>query len=297
MRVTFNTNYRNTADAIARNAAELASRQREVSSGKRVHVASDDPVAAAALVAERAELAVSDRYLQATDNVASRLSVVDAALGELVNQTSAAKVAALSARGSQVSDLQRQAAADQLEGIRDAVLSAINTQFRGTYLFAGDESRTRPYEKAAGVVGTYQGGDDAIDVDIDRQTSVTVGIAGNALLQGGDAADLFTVLDDLMTAVGAGDDAGMQAGIDALDRALNRMASAQNRVGTDLSNIDSHKSQLETRRLGSQAQVSSLEDANLAESISAMNKADTAYRAALGAISSTQQLSLLDYLK
>jgi flagellar hook-associated protein 3 FlgL len=297
MRVTFNTTFRESTDIIAQNATELAARQREVSSGRRINSPSDDPSSTAASIAERAEMAVTDRYRQAADSVVSRLSVVDTALSELGNQTSAAKVAAMSARGSTASTTQREGAANQLEGVRDAVLSALNTQFRGTYLFAGSEATTRPFERTGDAISDYQGGDEAIAVDIDRQTAVGVGLAGSKITKGDDDEDLFAVLDKLIAAARSGDGAALESGMAALDRASARIASVQTRVGTDLADVDAHKQQLDTRHLGSVSRLSALEDANLAESISAMTKAETAYRAALGAVGSTQQLSLLDYLK
>jgi len=297
MRVTFNTTFRESADSLARNAAELVARQREVSSGRRIHSPSDDPIGTAAAIAERAEMATTDRYRQAADSVVSRLSVVDTALSELSNQTSAAKVSVMSARGSTVSATQREFAAKQLEGVRDAVLSVMNTEFRGTYVFAGNEASTRPYDRAGDVISAYQGGDDPILVDIDRQTAVGVGIPGSGIMQGGDAEDLFAVLDGLIAAARSGDGSALESGIAALDRADARIASAQMSVGTDLADVDVQKQQLDTRHLASLSRLSSLEDANLAQSISAMTKAETAYRAALGAVNSTQQLSLLDYLK
>jgi flagellar hook-associated protein 3 FlgL len=297
MRVTFNKEFRDSADAIARNAAELSARQREVSSGRRIHSPSDDPSGTAAAIAERAEMATTDRYRQAADSVVSRLSVVDTALSELSDQTSAARVSVMSARGSTVSATQREAAAKRLEGVRDAVLSAMNTKFRGTYLFAGNEGSTRPYDRIGDAISAYQGGDDAIAVDIDRQLAVGVGLAGSGIMQGGDSEDLFAVLDGLIAAARSNDGSAMESGISGLDRAATRIASAQMRVGTDLADVDVHTQQLDTRRLASLSRLSSLEDVNLAQSISAMTKAETAYRAALGAVNSTQQLSLLDYLK
>lgn len=297
MRVTFNKEFRDSADAIARNATELAARQREVSSGRRIHSPSDDPGGTAAAIAERAEMATTDRYRQAADSVVSRLSVVDTALSELSDQTSAARASVMRARGSTVSAAQREAAAQQLEGVRDTVLSAMNTKFRGTYLFAGNEGSTRPYDRVGDAISAYQGGDDAIVVDIDRQLAVGVGLAGSGIMQGGDSEDLFAVLDGLIAAVRSNDASALESGIAGLDRAASRIASAQMRVGTDLADVDVHKQQLDTRRLASLSRLSSLEDANLAQSISAMTKAETAYRAALGAVNSTQQLSLLDYLK
>jgi len=46
----------------------------------------------------------------------------------------------------------------------------------------------------------------------------------------------------------------------------------------------------------SETRVAELEGANLAEAISGMNQAETAYRAALGAIGTRGRVSLMDYL-
>ena len=57
------------------------------------------------------------------------------------------------------------------------------------------------------------------------------------------------------------------------------------------------KARLAALKLASEKRRSGIEDANLAEAIAKMNQADTSYRAALGAVSSAERLSLLDYLK
>ncbi len=78
--------------------------------------------------------------------------------------------------------------------------------------------------------------------------------------------------------------------------AFDRATAAESRVGSDMNAIDGEKSRLEEMRLAAMTRVSKLEDANLAEAISGMNRADTAYKAALGAVSTATRVSLLDYL-
>lgn len=297
MRVTFNAQYRNSTDAVTEAAAQLVARQREVSSGKRVHVPSDDPVAAASSVVERHELAVIDQYRHAADTAASRLSVVDGVLSDLIDQTTAAKVAVQSARGSAVTPAQREAGASQLLGIRDSVLSAIATRFHDTYPFSGNNPAVPPYVRTGPVISAYQGGTAALELDIDQQAVVQVGFSGDEILRGGEATDLLGVLDGLATAVRAGDDAAMQSGMDALDRAFSRISVVQTRVGAGLSAVDTHQEQLTTRRLSSQGRLSKIEDVDLAEAVSGMSRADTAYRAALGALNQASRPSLIDYLK
>ena len=61
MRVTFGSIFRNGLIDINRTTEQLAIRQREVSSGQRIHLPSDDPAAMAAAMGERSEMAVLDQ--------------------------------------------------------------------------------------------------------------------------------------------------------------------------------------------------------------------------------------------
>src|SRR3954467_13151161 len=86
MRVTFGSIFRNGVVDINRTAEELAVRQRQVSSGRRIHLPSDDPTAMAAAMGERTEMAVLDQFTQTTDSVDSRLTVVDSVYTDVINR-------------------------------------------------------------------------------------------------------------------------------------------------------------------------------------------------------------------
>ena len=53
---------------------------------------------------------------------------------------------------------------------------------------------------------------------------------------------------------------------------------------------------LQDTKLASTERLSRLEDADMAEAIAGMTRADAAYRAALGAVGTAARVSLLDYL-
>jgi flagellar hook-associated protein 3 FlgL len=148
-----------------------------------------------------------------------------------------------------------------------------------------------------GTFATYQGSNNGVQVDIGEGRAITVGLDGEAITRGGDAQDVFETLDALITAVNAGDNDGIGAGIDALQRAFDRAISAQTRVGADMQAIDAQKVRLQQMRQSGAERLSKLEDLNMAEAITQMSHADAAYRASLGAVSSVSRVSLLDYLK
>lgn len=297
MRITFNTQFRDTMRNLADAADAVVEAQRQVSSGKRVERASDDPAAAAGGLANRAELATVMRYEKAADSVYSRLTVIDTVLADVVSKLTAAQSAVMSAQGSVATPAQREAAAQDLEGIRSAIVDDFNTSFGGAFLFAGARSTTAPYTLAPdGTVSAYGGSTAEVEVDINRRSAVSVVLSGDTIAQGSASADVFSVLNDAIVAVRAGDTDALNIAIAGLKGAFERATTAQSRVGSDMRAIDGEKVRLEEMRIAAMSRISHFEDANMAEAVSSMKRADTAYQAALGAIASANRLSLLDYL-
>jgi flagellar hook-associated protein 3 FlgL len=297
VRVTFSASFRDASTEINRTADQLAAAQRQVSSGLRISKPSDDPAGASAAIADHAALGALDAYTQTADAATSRLTVVDSALTDIVNKITAAQTAAISAQGSSQSQSQRDAAAANLRAVSDALAADFNAQFHGVYLFGGSLATTPPYINTAGTISSYQGNATAASVEIDRGRLLQISFDGGLIAQGGDPADVFTVLSDLVTAVQAGDSSGIGQGLDALGRAFDRATFAQTQVGTSLAALDDGRASLSASRLATSADLSKTEDADMASAIMRMSQADTAYRAALGAFSRIGSVSLMDYLK
>ena len=298
MRLTFQAMHRNAQDGIESAATRLMDYQRQVSTGMRIEKPSDDPSATLGSIAEHNETAALDQYARTTDTVNSRLAVVDTVLSDLITQIERAQVSTASGRGSSKTQVQRDAAATELEAIRDTIFSDMTASFNGTYLFSGSNSTVPSYSRpAGGPISAYAGTSNEMLVDVDQQRAVKITFDGQQLTQGGDATDIFTEFEGLITAVRTGDDAGAARGMAALQRMFDRVSTAQGRVGADLRTIDEQKIRLDELKRASAKRISALEETNMAEAISGMAQADAAYRAALGAASTVTKQSLMDYLR
>ncbi len=295
MRVTFSASFRDASTEINRAAERLATAERQVSSGRRIDRASEDPAAASRAISDHATLHILDGYTAAADAATSRLTVVDSTLSDIVDKIIFAQSATASARGS-VPQTQRDGAAANLQGVAEALFSDFNAQFRGAYLFAGTAA-TAPYTQAAGVVSAYQGNTAVMSVDVAEGRSVPVSVDGGSVAQGTDASDIFSVLSTLITAVKAGDETGMEQGLDALGRALDRATLAQTRVGAGLRSLDDTRAELGRTRLDAGSRLSKTENVDLASAIAQMTESDTAYRASLAAFGKIGTVSLMDYLR
>lgn len=297
MRVSFQTGFISALADIQRTSEQMLQAQQQVSSGKRIQVPSDDPLGASGAVTEYAALSSIDRYSRTDDSVTSRLSVVDTVLSDVIDKLTEAQTAATGALGDTATTAQREAAARELAGIRDALYGDLNTNYRGVYLFSGTKSTTPPFQRNPDdSVGAYQGNTSTISVDVDRSSTVQITFDGSTLTQGTDPQDVFTTIENLRNDILAGNTPNIQAGIDALKRTFDRATRMQTEVGTDEKALADQKSRLSSETLGAQARLSKLTDANMAEAISALSRAQTGYQAALGATSTMAKQSLMDYL-
>jgi flagellar hook-associated protein 3 FlgL len=296
MRVTFSQTFRNGLLDVNMAASRLAERTRQMSSGKLMHAASDNPGAMASSVTQHTEMAVLDQYVKQNDSVESRLTVADSALTDIIKQITAAQGRGVGGRSTVLTPTQRTALAQEIRGSRDAILRGINTSYNGMYLFAGGRSTTPPYAPGPPISG-YQGDSNTTFVDVTRGRAVQVTYDGDTIMQGSAANDLFTTLSNLADAVETGNMTGIDTSMAELNTAFDRVTTAQSGIGVELASLADDRSRTTELRRAADKRRSMLEDANLAESISATEQASQAHQAALTALNTAGRLSLMDYLK
>lgn len=295
MRIIFDV-IRDGLSAINTANRQFSEAQRQMSSGKRVSGAGDDPLAVQQAIGERANIAAIDAYTRTNATASARLSAVDTVLSSIGDKLTAASVAGLSARGTQVDPAVRAAASAQVRSLRDAILSDVNTSFQGSALFAGTAVDQKAYVQSGGS-WTYQGNSSTTKVEVERGRSVAVTFDGQSILQGSDATNVLNSLDALATAIDNGDNDAIGAEIEAVERAFSRTQRALGALGADEQGVAEASVRLASLRSAADIRRSTLEDANMAEAVTRVTQAETAYRAALSAVSTAERQSLLDYLR
>jgi flagellar hook-associated protein 3 FlgL len=134
-------------------------------------------------------------------------------------------------------------------------------------------------------------------VDVTNNRTAQVTFDGQAILQGSAPAHILDALTQLATDIRAGNTAGIDAGLAAIDEAFDRAVFAQTQVGITQRTIADVGEQLTAERLGNVSRISELEDANMAEAISDLNRAELAQQSALGSFATLARLTLMDFLK
>jgi flagellar hook-associated protein 3 FlgL len=129
-------------DYLQTDNQQLIKLQQQISTGQKIQVPSDDPIAASQTLALQGQLtfATTAQNNVQTDN--SLLGATDTALGSVSSLLNSAKSLVMQGIGSSTSTTQKQALADQAGALLQQAVNLANTQFRGRYLFGGSNAST-----------------------------------------------------------------------------------------------------------------------------------------------------------
>lgn len=153
MRISTFSNYNKSLDALVDRQAQLGGTQAQMSTGKRVNRAGDDPSAAArserALASERRSVA-NQRAVDASNNA---MTLTEGALGDAAGLLQSAREGLVAAGNATYSDAERKGVADQLSDQRQQLLSIANrTDGAGIHLFGGQGATRTPFSDRPGGV-------------------------------------------------------------------------------------------------------------------------------------------------
>ncbi len=162
---------------VQSNQKELFRVQTQLNTGRRFEAPSEDPVAATQIINLQRLL---ERKEQIQSNLAtsqSYLSATDVALSEVSGLLADVRGAALGVIGTTATDLQRSAAAQQVNQAIRQLMDTGNRQFRGRYLFSGSKTDVMPFEISPLGLVEYRGNEQRIssyaDIDLLFDTNVT----------------------------------------------------------------------------------------------------------------------------
>jgi len=140
-------------DTLARRQSELADVQEQLTTGKRVNRASDDPAAAARAERALASIGRSETSQRAVDASRVLMTQAESTLGDAGNLLQRARELMVAAGNASYGDAERSGLADELQSIRDQLLALANTgDGAGTFVFGGQGSTQKPFVDTAGGV-------------------------------------------------------------------------------------------------------------------------------------------------
>ncbi|MDF3827885.1 MULTISPECIES: flagellar hook-associated protein FlgL [unclassified Pseudocitrobacter] len=311
MRVSTLMMYQQNMRGITSSQSEWLKYGEQMSTGKRVNRASDDPVAASQAVVLSQAQAQNSQFATARTFATQRVSMEENTLAQVTTAIQSAQEKIVYAGNGTLSDDDRASLATDLQGIRDQLLNLANSQDgNGRYIFAGYKTDTAPFTDD----GTYVGGSENVAQQVDASRSMVIGHTGDKIFDSltsnakpGTDSNLFEMLDTAIAQlkIPVSDDESAQeiasAAIDKTNRglsnSLNNVLSVRAELGTQLNELDKLDALGDDRALSQTQQMSNLVDVDWNETISNYVMQQTALQASYKAFSDMQGMSLFQLNK
>jgi flagellar hook-associated protein 3 FlgL len=268
----------------------------QVSTGKSVNVPSDNPTAAAEMVQNTIETGDVDQYTKNISSVQSTVQAASSALSSVVTSlTQAVSLGTEGANGTN-SSADRQALAEQVQGILASVVSLANTSVGGTYLFGGTSTAT-PYtaDPSSPTGYTYNGNNDSNSVQVGDDTSIQVDLPGSQIFTSS-SNNVLGALSSLATALQSGTSAQIATATASVDSAVGFVGQQQVFYGNAEQQLTTQGTYLQEDTVSLASQENNLIGVDEATAATNLSQAETDNNAALAAAAKVLPNSLLNFL-
>ncbi len=208
MRIATHFAYDTTIANLQERQKTLSTTQQQLTSGKRVNYASDDPTAAARAERALAGIARSEANQRTLDASRNVMNIASSAFSNATELLQTARETVVAAGNGSYTDAERKAQAMKLRDIRTQLLSVANRpDGGGGYVFGGQGSSSPPFiDTTTGVVYQGQGGeslassDEHLSLSVDGNLIWLQGKSGNGVFNTAPGTNSVTGLANSGTA-------------------------------------------------------------------------------------------------
>ncbi len=280
--------------------ARMTKAQSEVSGGKRVEAASDDPAVVSNLMQVRADLARLSKVSTNLDRVRSEVDSAEGAMQNAVRMFDQVRTLGLSAANSEQTAVSRASVADQIGTLLERMVGLGNTQAAGRFIFSGDSDQGPAYGldlQQNPPWSSYLGSASSRQVAHPNGGVIAVAQDAQAIFDNPDPGrNVFQAMENLRQALIANDTDAIEAALaplpgvsDHLNSALSFYGNVQNRL-EDAVNTSS-KEQVRLKQ-----DQSNLADADQTQAILDLTQLKYGQQAALEVRAKMGKTSLFDYM-
>lgn len=293
-RVSQSMLFRDMLSGVGRLQSRLVDAQDEVSSGRRLREPSDDPTGLARAVRLHSRIsdlgAVSDDVAFGTMVLGLQDTAIEDAEALLIR---AQEIASQHANGLTTTDERVQAASEVAE-LESGLISIANTSVGGRYVFGGLATGETPFVQLEDTgfdpLDPYRGSAEAFSIRSGPDGSTTrITTPGDQVFN-----QAIAVLDELRLTLEAGDDSA--ASVDAIEAASIALSDERASVGGRARRLEDRDTEIDRLLDRSEAALSDIESADVAESITELTRLQLALEATLES-SKVLQTSILDHLR
>lgn len=283
-------------NALAQTEQQQNTELLQLSTGRRVNQPSDDPAAEAQLIENKAESAQADSFQQSLSSINGQFQTADSTLSSIETQLQRAiTLGTQAANQGTLSDNDRLAIANELQGIQNQLVSLANTSYQGVFLFSGTV-QTQPFVVDASVPSgvRYAGNTGLNRVTVGAGYQLQVNLPGSQLFSA-TGSDVFQSMTDLIQSVQTNSNIGDS--VAEVNKAFTYLSTQRVFYGNAMNQVTSQQNFLSSETVELSTQENTIAGADISVVASNLVQTENARQAALQAIGRMPPRSLFDFLQ
>jgi len=260
--------FNSLAYSLDNTTSSLAQIEQQIATGNQVLQPSDNPTEYAASQVLTAQNSAVSNDLALAQQVQAQLTTADGALSNVGNAVDSAISIATEGANATTSPSSMATLGAQVQSILQQVIGEANSQYGGSYLFAGNQVQAPPYDSS----GNYGGDSGTNSVTFSNGNQVQTNFDGQTIF-GNTSSGLIATLTSLASALNGGNQAAVAAALPQLQTALTNLATSRGNLGINLQTANNLVTDATNESTTLQTQISNLTGVNLAQA--AANEQET----------------------
>lgn len=303
MRIATNNSYTDFLKNMVTTETKLHYTMGQLSSFKEVSKSSEDPLLVSKIMNLNVAIDRNETQNLEIKDAISWSNTQDGILASVSDSMLRIKTLIQSSANTTSAAAEMEANKNEIQQNIEAIVEALNTNFDGRYLFAGDKTTEPPFSVVKNAQGeTYGIAYNGSDVNLPREISdgVTVNLVtdGNQLMGKNGAENLNDFFNQVIDSFDNNNrDAMANELLGKADNFRDNFVNVRTKVGSIYNRLKSAQDRNETEKLNLKESLSNRQDVDVAEKYMQFQNEMLAYNATMSMGTKIMQTSILDYVR
>jgi len=271
--------------------------QNQLSSGHRINRPSDDPAGIQNAMKLKSNISSVEQWKSNTDEALSYMNTTDSTLGDMTSMLQRVRELTVQGANGTLATVDKGAIADEVDQISSQLQMMANTQIGSKYIFSGTATN-KPLIVAPN--GAVSGGNTQdVTFEVGNNLSLPISVNGEALFGNTTTipSGVFTTLSALSADLRIGNSAGINDALAKVDTNIDNVITLRAGLGARTNRMTALQGQLDYTSTNLTENLSSIEDADMAKTITDFTNSQNVYKAALSVGAKIIQPSLVDFMR
>ncbi|HZK54263.1 MAG TPA: flagellar hook-associated protein FlgL [Desulfosporosinus sp.] len=294
MRITNNMLSQNLLRNLEAAQGRMDYLQNQLSTGHRINRPSDDPAGIQNAMRLKSNISSVDQWKKNADEALSYMNTTDSTLGGITSMLQRVKELAVQGANGTLAAVDKEAVVEEVDQISKHLKMMANTQIGSKYIFSGTAT-DKPLIAPDGDFSTDINGL-PVNFEVGSDLSLDISVSGEKLF--GDAnSGIFKTLTDLKSALTTNNSDDINNALGDIDTDIDNVIMLRSGLGARTNRMTALQEQLDYTSGNLQQSLSSIQDADMAKSITDFTNSQNVYKAALAVGAKIIQPSLVDFMR